>query len=551
MTAADRTDGVQPDVHVHLLPTVAETLAFESLRKGRAEVVAGSGGTDRRVRWVHVSELPTIAEMLRGGELLLTTGIALPEKPEGLARYIRQLARADAAGVVIGLGPRFVDQVPMAMLRAADETGLPLILLRRFTRFIDITEDVHSQIVDIQVEELRVSERIHATFTELAMEGIGLEDVIHQVAKMAGCPIVLENLVHRVLAYDTAGHSPDEVIEDWESRSRSVRVSSRTAFDPASGWLVSSVGARGKDWGRLVLLSPQGPLKRMETLAERAAATLALGRLVERDAETLELQAHGTLLSGLLSPKQTIDALAVEAEAAGIPLENRRVVGAALRLTGPVPTDLVTGQVRLRNIAESATAAARSAELLALIGIVEDFTVAVLISLPLTKKEDPALDRWTKNLRYQSAAQQYVIGVGAAATRTADIRGSLMEATQVAAVAQYLDVDKPYFRRSDLGLRGLLQTLRGDVRLQGFAEGELGPLLEYDRVNGTGLVAVLRSFLESGRRKTAAAERAHVSRSWMYERLAKVEEILGVSLESEDTCVCLQVALMALDTMRT
>jgi hypothetical protein len=30
------------------------------------------------VRWVHVSELADIATLLRGGELVLTTGIALP-----------------------------------------------------------------------------------------------------------------------------------------------------------------------------------------------------------------------------------------------------------------------------------------------------------------------------------------------------------------------------------------------------------------------------------------------------------------------------------------
>jgi purine catabolism regulator len=503
-----------------------------------------------------VSELANIAELLKGGELLLATGFALPQRPQGLARYIKDLAGADAAGIALGLGPRFVDSVPPMMLAAAEESGLPLILLRRFTRFVDITEDVHSRIVDVQVEELRESERIHTTFTELVVEGMGLEDVVHQVANMAGCPVVLENLVHQVLAYDAAGRPADEVIGDWEARSRSVRVPLRTGFDQASGWLVSSVGARGKDWGRL-LLQPPTPSRRLEMLAERAAVTLALGRLVERDAATLEMQARGTLLSGLLSLKRPSESIAVEAQAAGIPLHGRRVVGAALRLAEPsatdstaIPGDAVERIALLRGVAENASAAAQAAGIPILVGLVEDDTVAVLISLPLGKPENPALTRWAKDLRSYEAAKRLVIGVGPAVTRAADIRGSLVEATQVAAAAARMGEDRLYFANSDLGLRGLLQLLRDDTRLQSFAERHVAPLLDYDRAHGTTLESLLRAYFASGRNKKAAAELAHVSRPWMYERLTKVESILGVDLESAETCVCLQVALMALEVMR-
>jgi purine catabolism regulator len=536
---------------VHTLPTVRQALGFDSLRRGRAEVVAGASGLERRVRWVHVSELATIAEMLRGGELLLTTGIALPEDAQGLTKYVRSLADADAAGIVVGLGPRFVDSVPAAMVRAADKHNLPLMVLRRFTRFIEVTEDVHSQIVDIQVEELRASERIHATFTELAVEGIGFEDIVRQVARMAGCPVVLENLVHRMLTYDTAGRPAEEVLANWEALSRSVRAESRTAYDPALDWLVSSVGARGNDWGRLVLISPKGPLKRMEMLAERAASTLALSRLLERDDKTIDLHVHGTLLASLLSPTQPIEALALEAEAVGVPLLNRRVVGLAIRLGEPVAADATRRQVDLRTLADSASAAARAAKLFALVGLVEDYTVALLLSLPANADERAVLERWTDSLRQQAPGLNYIVAVGSGVTRMTDIRGSLIEAMQVAAGATRCEAELPYFRSSDLRLRGLLQLMRDDLRLQSFAEREVGALIAYDQLHGTSLVAVLRSYLDSGRNKTAAAERAHVSRPWMYERLARIESILNVSLESEDVCVSMQVALMALDAMQS
>ena len=156
------------------LPTLADVLTFDALVRGHAEVVAGAAGLHRRVRWAHISELPNIAEVLRGGELVITTGIALPTENHDLAEYVRQLAAVGASGLIVGLGPRFVADVPPAMVRTAEKEQLPLVMLRRFTRFVDITEDIHSRIVDAQVAELQAAVAIHQTFTEMAAEGIGV-----------------------------------------------------------------------------------------------------------------------------------------------------------------------------------------------------------------------------------------------------------------------------------------------------------------------------------------------------------------------------------------
>src|SRR5262245_39062556 len=74
--AAPRT---RPECHTGgVLPTLAEILEMPTVARGRPEVVAARKALDNQVRWVHVSELEDIAELLHGGELILTTGIALP-----------------------------------------------------------------------------------------------------------------------------------------------------------------------------------------------------------------------------------------------------------------------------------------------------------------------------------------------------------------------------------------------------------------------------------------------------------------------------------------
>jgi purine catabolism regulator len=69
-----------------MLPTVGDLLGLDVIRRGSPQVVAGSAGLGARVRWVHVLELADAAHLLQGGELVLTTGVALPPATGSLRR---------------------------------------------------------------------------------------------------------------------------------------------------------------------------------------------------------------------------------------------------------------------------------------------------------------------------------------------------------------------------------------------------------------------------------------------------------------------------------
>ncbi|MFI9275319.1 PucR family transcriptional regulator [Kitasatospora sp. NPDC052896] len=546
-----------------MLPTVARVLDLDVMRRGLPQVVAGAGHLERPVRWVHVSELPDVAGVLRGGELVLTTGIALPEDREGLARYVRDLAEVSVAGLVVEFGRRYFDSLPRALVHAAEQRGLPLVVLRRELPFVAVTEAVHALVVNAQLEQLRASEAVHQVFNELAVEGAEPAEVLRQIARMAGAPVVLENLSHQVLAHDAAGRAEEELLENWERRSRGVRPAGRTGYDRRSGWLVTTVGARGQDWGRLVLVNEPGLLPDQEAhpdtmLLERGAATLALNRLLVRDRESLERQTHRTLLSGILTHALTVSEVALRAQALGVPLESRRLVGVVLRRRGgPIPAAL-EAQARLRDFTELAATAARSSRLSALVGALEDEGVGLLITLGSQQDEHAALEEFAATLRRLTAdgareTAPPVIAVGSSVGSVRDARRTLMEATQVADAALH---DAPgaraasYYRLPDVRLRGLLHLLREDARLQTYVERELGPLLAHDAEHGSQLVQLLRVYLEQGRNKSAAADAAHLSRPSFYDRLHKVERILAVDLDQVESCLSLHVALLALDAVR-
>ncbi|MET8120991.1 PucR family transcriptional regulator ligand-binding domain-containing protein, partial [Micromonospora sp. NPDC005291] len=402
-----------------VFPTVREVLALDPVRHGAPRVVAGDAGLDRPVRWVHVAEVPDIATLLGGGELVLTTGIGLPGDDAGLRAFIGDLADVGVSGLVVELGRRYVGGVPRVMVAAAERRGLPLVELRRATPFVRITEAVHALIVDAQLTELRATEEIHQRFTDLSVEGADAAEVIRQAAELSGCPVVLENLSRQVLGYDPAGESAELLLDGWEQHSRRIRPAGRTAYDLDSGWLVTVVGARGQDWGRLLLRWPAsgevatrrasepttpdaGPPTRLTILIERAASTLALGRLIRRDAEGLERQIHRTLLTALLDHSRPVDEVALRAKALGVVLDRRHLVGVMVRHRAEDPVGEggpEAGQARLRDLSEAVGQALREAKLTALTSAVDDNSVGALLALPDQAAEDRALSAFASALR--------------------------------------------------------------------------------------------------------------------------------------------------------
>jgi PucR family transcriptional regulator, purine catabolism regulatory protein len=544
-----------------MAPTLGAVLALPALAAGRPRVVAGADRLDTEVRWAHVAELPEVPTLLRGGELVLTTGIALPRDDAGLAAFLEALAAVQAAALVVELGRVWTSRLPAGMVAAARALGLPLVELRREVAFVEVTEAVHALVLDAQVAQLRAAQQVHEAFTEMSVDGAAPEAVLRQVARMAGAPVVLENLAHQVLAHDPAGTDPAALLARWEARSRQAVVDGRTGWHPDAGLLATLVGARGQDWGRLLLVreEPPGPLD--VVLVERAAATLALNRLIARDVESLERQTHRSLLSALIAGPTPEPDVLLRARALGVPLDGRRLLGVVVRAWQPPggPQGGLEGQARLRDLGEAVAHAVRVSGLDALVGALDDGPrpgIGVLAALLPRHRDVDVLAALAAEVRRSVRgrlpavdADRLVVAAGSVVGGPRDARRSLAEAGQVADAAAHLSTRAPFLRLPDLRLRGLLQLLHDEPRVQTFVERELGPLLTHDAATGDDLVGTLRAYLAAGRNKSTAAGSVHLSRPAFYDRLTRISQVLPADLDDVETCLSLHVALLAHDTL--
>src|SRR6266571_2995043 len=154
---------------------------------------------------------------------------------------------------------RYAGGLPGGFVAAAESRELPLIVFGQEVPFVEITEAVHARIIDGQLDQLRASARLHEVFTDLAVAGAGPGEILRQAALLAGRPVILEDLSHRVLACEPAAADPAALLDGFEARSRAVALTGRTGYDEPSGWLVTMAGARGEDWGRVILACGGSP----------------------------------------------------------------------------------------------------------------------------------------------------------------------------------------------------------------------------------------------------------------------------------------------------
>lgn len=511
-----------------------DVLAMPVVRAAEPTVLAGTDDLDRRVRWVHATELPDIAPLLRADDLVLTTGIALPGADTGLRAFATSLADVGAAGLMVELGRRW-SAVPEALVTACLDAGLPLVALGRVTRFASITQAVGERVVDEQLSELREAERVHETFTALSLAEADPAQILAAVQRLAGAGVVLESEQHQVVDYLAGPDDADGLLDGWSTRSARVPPTGRTTWDEREGWLVTRLGPRERGWGRLVVRSPRPPAQRLVAIAERGAAALALHRLHDRDRDNVVRRTHHELLLALQADPTAEDVVR-RCELAGLPTTRRQYVGLTIRPRPGRPAGDVLAAV---------VHAAHEAGLPALVSEL-DHDVRVLVALPPSAKDGP-VDRLAATVVARHPA---VVAAGRPVARLDLADRTLRESRQVADAVRSEDrTDRPVHRLEDVHLRGLLTLLGDDDRLRLFVARELEPLRAHDAEHGTDLLAAVRALLLHPVSKAEAAADLHLSRPAFYARLAKAEAVLGERLDDPDTRVSLHVALVAAELL--
>lgn len=534
--------------------TIANLLDVDEIRRGHPEIVAGGDQVGRAVRWVHIADSENVAQFLEGGELVLSTGLSYRSSPESTANFLDQLESASASGAVIELihdDGRPDDEAIENVRTAARGREIPIVILRRRIKFVRVTELAHQELLSRQLARVEHARTVHEVFTQLSLESAGAQDIVDRTAELLGSPVVLEDVGHRLLAH--AGDIPLLRTARHESTgSDPLGEGSENGHVHGDGqrWLQTPVGLRDRRWGRL--LAP-GRLKSDEEAAqviERAAQTLTLARMAERDEQDLLVQAQGGLVREIIESAD-VDEKQVRTRAAGLGFAPRaRMIPVVVRVDRGPNTDPTSLQLRERSLHRDFVSAATAHRCSTLSAGLQSGSFGVVVALPPGADDDAVLERLIAELPIRDTT----VGVGRTSESIVDAAVGLESATQVAEIASTLELrQRQYYRFSDVRLRGLLSSLRNDPSVRAFAEAELAPLLEAESKGGGAgeeMLVLLEQFLAHGGNKSALARSGFLSRPALYARLDRLQRRLGVSLEDAESRTALHVAILWLRTNR-
>jgi PucR family transcriptional regulator, purine catabolism regulatory protein len=203
-------------------------------------------------------------------------------------------------------------------------------------------------------------------------------------------------------------------------------------------------------------------------------------------------------------------------------------------------------------IAEETGRAARELGCSALVGLDGDrvlTVVAVSGGAAVVQVLDALAVAARRRIRAVDPSLAVVAGAGREVS-AGSLQRSLQEAAEAVDFARTAPGSPPVHHFANLGIYQLLVRLAQDPELSRFVDSELSPVLEHDARSRAKLLPTLRSYLDNAGRKAETARALRVQRRTLYARIARLESVLGRSLDEADTRTRLTLALQGLDLLR-
>lgn len=495
-------------------PTLASLLAERSLG---LRVLSGASVLDRPVTWVHVSELSDPTPFLEGGELLLMVGVGLGEDADW-GGFVGRLAACGIAGLGFGTGLAH-DVVPPGLVREAGRAGLPLLEVPRRTPFIAISKAASAALAAEAYSEVTRTNAAQRELTRAALGKAGRHgavSVLRRLAKLLDAWVLLLDAGGAVVraAPVSATAKASRLSGDIE-RLRSRGGPGSLAVQLGDEWVSAQLlGGRPP---AILVVGTRFRLDRADQHVVNSASallTLALARSAEHEA------AQRRLRTGLLRL-----VLAGDGGVAG---------DAANEVWGPFPPE----PVRILCASGDRHAREEFFDLLAAGSADGGWFFAEHAGQVVVFAAEPGRDR-VERLAERVTGLRLGVSDPVPYASAAD---GFRQAERAAAAADRQGI--PVLRFGELAGRGLLGLLdRADAET--FARSRLAPLIEHDETGRGELVHSLHEWLRRHGQFDPAAARLGVHRHTLRNRIAKAEQLLGVSLDDPGVRAELWLALQA------
>jgi purine catabolism regulator len=451
-------------------------------------VVAGGDPALRAmIRWAHASEQLDVGPLLLGGELLLMEGVHLAsdQDPGECRRYVESLVAAGVGALAVELSPR-LPEVPAPLVAAADRLGLPVLSLAKRVPFVQVCESINTRLTEQKFRSLRLADRLSGRLGEAAAGEATVEELLQVVASETGASASLVSATGEPLARADPGGGID---------------TARTA-GAFSGVLHAGDSLLGTLYLRAHV---DADVHSVAVALDRAPDVLAIAVLRNRPPSVDERLA--AQLIAVLSAPQPPSTLDLQVDA----FLERLGAGGRQRYLG-VSAEVEHDERVLREVRGALRAVGESEPVLSVVGTEVLALLAFSTAAAMERARAELLDRAAG-----MHAGQVCVGSG-----IGDQRSLQRELAEVRGVREWARPGGVIDARQHR-LERFASALREAHEADDFVEDLLGPLL----AQRPDLLPTLETYASLWGGKTATAAALGIGRQTLYDRLERIEDLLG------------------------
>lgn len=149
------------------MPLILQNIYEETKNCYQLKLICGKNGIDRIMNWVYVSEDSSTTSFLRGGELVITTGMEKGNSKEWLYDFITKLIHQNTCGLILNIGRYLsLDDITPKIYTLCETYAYPLFTMPWKIHIYDITRNYYERIF----KDTRTSDMLTEAFWNLLQQ---------------------------------------------------------------------------------------------------------------------------------------------------------------------------------------------------------------------------------------------------------------------------------------------------------------------------------------------------------------------------------------------
>ena len=486
-----------------------------------AQIVAGESHLHRTFKWIHILETLAIDDLLKGQELILTTGIRLAEDEDDFISFLEKLASYNTAALCIELGEH-IQQIPPRVLQVAEKLQLPVIVFPDVVPFIEITQDIHRQLINQHYEMLQQLETYAQEVHKLTLFITNYDQLLMRLQKYLQVSVVFELKGEETVFLPNIRQ---ELFYELQEMCDAEHLLSR------------DIHLLKQKFGTIHIYTTERLLNEFDALI-LDRTIVALSNFLLRDLyidERVENENRLFLTQWLAGELGVSDMRRFLEEFAPKTVDKPWIVMLQRVQNVSKRDNLTYHKLFVRNLLEKYGFYALTLEH-------EQDLVFFIADLWQSSDYKERLEKVTRQLvKSDQKTQHLLMGFGHRVCSFEQILQSYTSAKNTLHVRKH-QLELSFFFE-DIPLQHMLLQLQTNDILVDFAHDFLQPLFEYDKMNNGQLVNTLKTYLALNGLKKETAQALFIVRQTLYHRLEKIESLLGKDFMSGSKRLAIELML--------